>query len=112
MLATLATGSRTIGALAEPYAMSFAAASKHVKKLEAAGLVKREIKGRTHVCHLDGETLKEAFEWMAHYERFWNARLEALEEALRQPDPEPHPDDTTATAGDKPSPDPKEKTDG
>jgi DNA-binding transcriptional ArsR family regulator len=84
MLATLAGGEQTVSDLAAPYAMSLAAASKHVKKLERAGLVTREVKGRTHICRLDAAALKEAHEWTARYRQFWSGRLDALEAALRQ----------------------------
>lgn len=83
MLAALSNGPSTIGDLAEPYDMSLAAASKHVKKLEAAGLIEREVMGRVHHCRLTPGQLKAASEWLQTYERFWNARLDALEAALR-----------------------------
>ncbi|SDD82888.1 ArsR/SmtB family transcription factor [Kordiimonas lacus] len=82
MLATLATGDQTISDLAAPYAMSLAAASKHVKKLEAAGLVTREIRGRSHICRLDAAALREAHAWTERYQKFWAGRLDALEAAL------------------------------
>lgn len=78
MLATLAKGERSIGQLAEPYAMSFAGASKHVKVLESAGLVARRRVGRTQLCTLRGEPLREADAWLRQWERFWNSRLDAL----------------------------------
>ena len=53
MLRELASGERTVGQLAEPFAISLAAASKHIKALENAGLIRREVRGRTHVCRLD-----------------------------------------------------------
>lgn len=84
MLAALAGGEQTVSDLAAPYAMSLAAASKHVKKLELAGLVSREVKGRTHICRLDAAALKEAHEWTAHYQRFWLGRLDALEAELKK----------------------------
>ncbi len=91
MLAALATGEQTISDLAAPYAMSLAAASKHVKKLEKAGLIEREVRGRTHICRLDAAALKEAHEWTALYQRFWHGRLDALEEALKQGNKEEPP---------------------
>lgn len=86
MLRELADGERTVGQLAEPYAMSLAAASKHIKVLENAGLVRREIQGRTHLCHLDPGPLATAHEWIAFYERFWSGRLDALEHLLTEAD--------------------------
>lgn len=83
MLASLALGAKSVGELAEPFAMSFAGASKHVKVLEEAGLVRREIKGRTHICQLEPAPLASADEWLRRYERFWTGRLDALETLLR-----------------------------
>ena len=86
MLASLALGERTVGQLAEPFAMSFAGASKHVKVLEEAGLIRREVRGRTHVCTLEPGPLASADAWLRHYERFWTGRLDALEQLLREDD--------------------------
>lgn len=86
MLQNLAAGERTVGQLAEPFAMSLAAASKHVKTLEAAGLIEREIQGRQHLCRLQAAPLAAAQQWLSHYERFWTARLDRLEALLRQPE--------------------------
>ena len=86
MLAHLALGEKTIGELAEPYSMSFAGASKHVKVLEEAGLICREIRGRTHICRLEPGPLASADQWLRHYEHFWTGRLDALEQLLRVDD--------------------------
>ena len=82
MLGQLAERELTIGELATPFRMSFAGASKHVRVLENAGLVKRTIRGRTHLCRLEAARLAEANAWLRHYERFWNAKLDALEALL------------------------------
>ncbi len=79
MLARLSERDLTVGELAEPFAMSLEAASKHVRVLERAGLVRRTIEGRRHVCTLAPAPLASAYEWLRHYERFWDARLVALE---------------------------------
>lgn len=86
MLRSLADGERSIGELATPFAMSFAGASKHVKVLEEAGLVHREVRGRRHVCRLDAAQLAEAEAWLRYYERFWTGRLDTLEALLRAED--------------------------
>ena len=86
MLMTLAASEQTVGQLAAPYAMSLAAASKHIKVLETAGLVRREIQGRTHLCRLSPGPLAAAHEWLAFYERFWTARLDTLDRLLREDD--------------------------
>ena len=84
MLRELASGERTVGQLAEPFAISLAAASKHIKVLENAGLIRREVRGRTHLCRLDPGPLASAQQWLSFYERFWTDRLNALERLLRQ----------------------------
>lgn len=86
MLRTLTEGERTIGQLAAPFAMSFAAASKHVRALEDAGLVAREVRGRTHWCRLVPGPLASAHEWLGFYEQFWTGRLDVLERLLREDD--------------------------
>jgi DNA-binding transcriptional ArsR family regulator len=86
MLRELARGERTVGQLAEPFAISLAAASKHIKALENAGLIRREVRGRTHLCRLDPGPLASANQWLTFYERFWTQRLDALEHVLRAKD--------------------------
>ena len=82
MLRRLARGERTVGELAEPFDMSVQAASKHVRVLERAGLVRRTVHGRTHRCRLDARRLADAERWLAFYTRFWNERLDALDTML------------------------------
>ena len=89
MLHRLAQGEQTVGQLAEPFSMSLAAASKHIRALEVAGLISREVLGRIHVCHLNAAPLRAADEWLRHYESFWSARLDRLEALLRQDDTTP-----------------------
>jgi DNA-binding transcriptional ArsR family regulator len=91
MLRRLAEGERSIGDLAAPFAMSFAGASKHVRALERAGLVRRTVRGRTHLCRLDPQPLAAADDWLRFYERFWTERLDALEAALSEPADENSP---------------------
>src|SRR5262245_31753641 len=94
MLRDLAGGERTVGQLAQPFAISVQAASKHIKALEKAGLVRREVRGRTHLCRLDSGPLASAHQWLSFYERFWTDRLEALERLLRTEDARPSPTHT------------------
>src|ERR687888_349015 len=82
MLRDLAAGERTVSELAQPFAMSLAAASKHIRVLEGAGLIRREVRGRTHVCHLEPGPLASAHEWLGFYERYWTGRLDVLERLL------------------------------
>ena len=98
MLRTLAGGERTVGELAAPLAMSLAAASKHIKALEQAGLIRREVRGRAHWCRLEPGPLASAHEWLGFYEQFWNDRLDILERLLleeralkREPTDDPPP---------------------
>ena len=86
MLRELASGERTVSQLAEPFAMSLAAASKHIKSLENAGLIHREVRGRTHLCRLEPGPLVSAHQWLSFYKRFWIDRLEVLERLLRKED--------------------------
>src|SRR5262249_50672639 len=79
MLRRLASGERSVGELAEPFDMSFAAAAKHVKVLEQAGLLRRRIAGRTHFCRIEAGPLARADRWLSYYERFWTMRLDDLE---------------------------------
>jgi DNA-binding transcriptional ArsR family regulator len=93
MLRDLAGGERTVGELARPFAITLAGASKHIKVLEGAGLIRREIRGRTHICHLEPGPLASADEWLRHYQRFWTGRLDQLDRLLR--------DDSNPRKGDR-----------
>ena len=86
MLRELARADRSVGELAQPFEMSLAAASKHIKVLERAGLIRREVLGRTHVCRLAPGPLASAHQWLSFYERFWTDRLDVLDRLLRQED--------------------------
>jgi DNA-binding transcriptional ArsR family regulator len=86
MLRELTKGEQTVSQLAEPFAMSLAAASKHIKALEHAGLIRREVHGRTHICRLEPGPLASAHEWLSFYERFWTDRLNLLDRLLREDD--------------------------
>jgi DNA-binding transcriptional ArsR family regulator len=88
MVGRLADRELTVGELAEPLAMSLAAASKHIKVLERAGLVQRTVDGRRHVCRLDPSPLASASSWLRFYERHWSERLDALD-AIFRADPTP-----------------------
>lgn len=91
MLGELAKGERSVGELAAPFAMSLAAASKHIKVLEGAGLIRRDVRGRTHVCSLDPAPLMSADQWLGIYRRFWTGRLDTLEQLLRAEGAAPPP---------------------
>lgn len=98
MLASLREGERSVGELAAPHRISLAAASKHIKTLERAGLVKRTIVGRTHRCALDPAPLADADAWLRRYSAFWTERLDALDTLLRADDPPAPSTDTGNTS--------------
>ena len=80
----LRNGALTVTELAKPYAMSLNAVSKHIKTLENAGLIRREITGREHSCRLDTARFDEAIDWMSYYSEFWSERIDALEKQIIQ----------------------------
>ena len=84
MLANLALGEKSIGELAEPFAMTFAGASKHVKVLEEAGLIARRKIGRTHLIKIEAKPLEEAERWLRQWEKFWTANLDRLEALIER----------------------------
>src|SRR5947209_20368893 len=84
MLARLALGDKSIGELAEPFAMTFAGASKHVKVLEEAGLIARRKQGRAHIISIDAKPLEEAERWMRQWEKFWNTILDRIEALIER----------------------------
>lgn len=86
MVDQLACGERTVSELAAPHAMSLAAASKHVRVLEDAGLLSRAIEGRVHRCSLKRQPLVQALSWLRTYTDFWDRRLDALEDLLNAKD--------------------------
>lgn len=92
MLRALAGGEQTVGQLAQPFEISLWAASKHIKVLESAGLIRRRIQGRTHLCRLDPGPLADAQAWLSFYESFWTGRLDALEALLDAEDDASTPD--------------------
>lgn len=84
MLAALKLGEKPVSELAAPYQMSLAGAAKHVEVLARAGLIERRKVGRQQLCRLQADRLKVASDWLAQWERFWNARLNALEATLKE----------------------------
>lgn len=86
MLQALAGQSLSVGDLAKPFDMSLAAASKHIRVLEQAGLINRQVIGRSHICELNAGPMHCGLEWIQHYQRYWNRQLDTLEELLNKPD--------------------------
>ena len=83
ILARLAGGEATVGALSEPFPISLAAVSKHLGVLERAGLVTREARGRERLCRMNPAALEDARAWLEFHERFWSERLDALDSLVR-----------------------------
>ena len=79
ILRALANNPATITEIAKPFPVSLNAVSKHVMVLERAGLIRREIQGREHLCRLEPRPLRDATAWLDHYRQFWDVRLDALE---------------------------------
>jgi len=79
ILQSLSQKPATIGEIARPFHFSLNAISKHVMVLERAGLVRREVHGREHLCSLNPRPLEDATAWLEHYRQFWEVRFDALE---------------------------------
>jgi DNA-binding transcriptional ArsR family regulator len=85
---------KTVGEIAEPYAMSLAAVSKHLDVLERASLIQRERKGTSRLVRLNPKPLHTAHDWLAFYEHFWKSSLDRLQDLLEKeggtsPNPKP-----------------------
>lgn len=82
MLAQLAKADRTAGELGEPFKISQPAASKHIRVLERAGVIRRAVEGRHHRFQLVPDRLREAERWIADHRRFWEGALKQLDSVL------------------------------
>lgn len=82
MLRRLCAGPRSLGELAAPFRMSFPAASKHVRVLERARLVRRKVVGRTHLCSIAGQPLAEVNRWLESYRQVWEESFQRLDTVL------------------------------
>lgn len=82
MVRRLASGERNLSELAAPLKMSFPAASKHVRVLERAKLVRRRVLGREHRCRLEAAPLKEITVWIEQFRENWEQRFQALDSLL------------------------------
>jgi DNA-binding transcriptional ArsR family regulator len=83
ILARLALGETSVSKLAEPFAMSLPAVSKHLKVLERAGLITRGRDAQMRPCKIEVNALKEADDWLEEYRRLWERRLDRLEDYLQ-----------------------------
>jgi DNA-binding transcriptional ArsR family regulator len=84
ILARLATGEASVTELAEPFAMSMPAVSKHLKVLEHAGLIARGREAQWRPCRLEAAPLKDVARWIEHYRRFWEQSFDRLDDYLRE----------------------------
>ena len=83
ILARLADGEATVNQLAEPFPITMQAISKHLKVLERAGLIARGRSAQLRPSRLQGESLKQAADWLERYRRFWEDSFDRLDEHLR-----------------------------
>ena len=83
ILARLAEGEATVNALAEPFAMTLPAVSKHLKVLERAGLISRGREAQWRPCRLEAQSLREASDWVDRYRRFWESSYDKLDAHLK-----------------------------
>ena len=84
IIARLALGDAYVSELTEPHDMSFAAVSRHIQVLESTGLASRIKEGRKIRCRLNAEPLAEVFDWVRHYRRFWDQKLDSLGDFLER----------------------------
>lgn len=84
ILARLASGESSVSELAEPFAMSLPAVSKHLKVLERAGLITRSREAQWRPCRLEAGPLKDAVGWMERYRRFWDDSFGQLDDYLQE----------------------------
>lgn len=84
ILARLMEGERPVKELAEPFAMSLPAITKHLKVLEKAGLIRRSRAAQWRPCRLEAGPLKEVRDWIEHYRRFWEQSFDRLDQYLQE----------------------------
>ena len=84
ILARLALGETTVGELAQPFAISGPAISRHLSVLEQAGLISRGRDAQWRPCRIEPQALKRLDEWLEQYRRFWEERLDRLEDYLNR----------------------------
>lgn len=83
ILARLASGEASVGELAEPFAISPPAVTKHLKVLERAGLITRSRQAQWRPCKIEAKPLQDASHWIEQYRQLWEARLDRLEDYLK-----------------------------
>jgi DNA-binding transcriptional ArsR family regulator len=101
ILRRLTDSEQNLSELSAPLRMSFPAASKHVRVLERARLVRRRVVGRTHICRAEPGPLAQASEWLENYRRVWEANFERLDAVLEELKAIEESDETNRDKGDK-----------
>lgn len=99
LLARLARGESTVTGLAEPFSMSLPAISKHLRVLESAGLISRQVDGRVHRCRLAAIPMKDALDWISFYRSFWEEGMDALGDYLTNLEPGQEDDNGESEVG-------------
>ena len=84
ILARLAAGEASVTALAEPFAMSQPAVSKHLSVLERVGLIERIPDAQWRRCKLKAAPMKQAFDWLTDFEKFWNSSFDRMDKYLKE----------------------------
>jgi DNA-binding transcriptional ArsR family regulator len=79
ILARLAKGEATVNEIAKPFDISLPAVSRHLKVLEAAGLISRAREAQWRPCRLETKALRNLDDWLASYRRFWTARFDSMD---------------------------------
>ncbi len=103
ILARLAAGDATVNELAEPFALSLPAISKHLKVLERSGLISRARRAQFRPCHLEPEALDGAVDWIERNRRIWAERFDQLDRHLRElQEPRPSTTEGPTTEGKQP----------
>lgn len=82
ILRDVSSGEKTVTEVAQPYALTLAAVSKHLNVLEAADLIARKRRGSFQIVSLNAPALRQADQWLAYYRQFWSSRLDALAKHL------------------------------
>ena len=102
ILERLSFGDSSVTALAAPFDVSLPAISKQIRVLERAGLLVQQKDGRVRRCQLEAQPMKEAVEWIDHYRRFWEDKLESLASYLEDLAPGEIDQETEDSEGEKP----------
>jgi DNA-binding transcriptional ArsR family regulator len=84
ILARLAAGEASVKELAQPFDMTLPAVTKHLKVLQRAGLITQGRRAQWRPCRLEAKPLQEVADWVEQYRRFWEERLDRLDEYLRE----------------------------